>query len=206
MSLKDNAHRLAREHLKMDKDGKAHKVPALITDLRGAVTPGRNSSGGGASGPPIPIDPDALDLLREIETEARRDYNEISGDYWSGDLEALVLHLAGMDLTPEWDNYLTHTTTDWVDRISAMLWPVKPRRKLVGKVCPSCGWATFGEERKTCLSLGCWDDEGGMRAIGTWDIACGSCEAEWVGDQVGFLLVALDAPSGVVVAEVVEVG
>ncbi|QDG65832.1 hypothetical protein NIBR502772_06030 [Pseudarthrobacter sp. NIBRBAC000502772] len=201
MGLKDNAHRLSREHLKMDKDGKAHKVPALITDLRGAVTPGRNSSGGGASGPPIPIDPDALDLLREIETEARRDYNEISGDYWADDLEALVLHLAGMDLTPEWDNYLAHVTLDFVDRITAMLWPVKPRRKLVGKVCPSCGWATYGEERKTCLSLGCWNDEGGMRAIGTWDIACGSCEAEWVGDQVGFLLVALDAPSGEVLTQ-----
>lgn len=196
MGLNDSVHQLCREHLRTAPDGKAHKVPALLDELRNAVTPGRNSSAGGASGPPIPIDPDALDLLREIETEARRDYHEITPRYWDGSLEALLQRLATMDLTPEWDNYLRHVTSDWIDRISAMLWPVKPRRKLVGKVCPSCGWATYGEERKTCLSLGCWDDTGAMKKIGTWDIACASCEAEWVGDQVSWLLKALDTPSG----------
>jgi hypothetical protein len=200
MQLKDNAHRLAREHLKMDRDGKPHKVPALLTDLRGAVTPGRTSSGGGASGPPIPIDPDALDLLREIETEARRDYHEISGEYWAGELEALVLRLAEMDMTADWSNYLAHTTLDWCDRITAMLWPVRPRRKLVGKVCPSCGWATYGEERKTCLSLGCWDSEGAMKKVGEWDIECGSCEAGWTGEQMIFLLRALDTHEAEVLA------
>ena len=80
----------------------------------------------------------------------------------------------------------------------------KPRRKLVGKVCPSCGSATYGEERKTCLSLGCWDSEGGMKKIGDWDIECASCEASWSGDQVSWLLRALDTP-GIVVAEVAEV-
>lgn len=194
MSLADHIHQLAREHLRTAPDGKAHKVPALLDELRNAVTPGRNSSAGGASGPPIPIDPDALDLLREIETEARTDYLEMSGTYWTGSLSGLLQHLPGMDLTPEWSNYLTRLSLEWIDRISAMLWPVKPRRKLVGKVCPSCGWATYGEERKTCLSLGCWDDAGAMRAIGTWDIACASCEAEWVGEQVSWLLKALDTP------------
>lgn len=194
MSLADHVHQLAREHLRTAPDGRAHKVPALLDELRNAVTPGRNSSGGGASGPPIPIDPDALDLLREIETEARRDYQEITEGVWQASLEELLQRLGTLDLTPEWDNYLRHTTSDWIDKINAMLWPVKPRRKLVGKVCPSCGWATYGEERKTCLSLGCWDDTGAMRAIGTWDIACASCEAEWVGDQVSWLLRALDTP------------
>jgi len=202
MSLKDSAHRLAREHLKMDNHGKAHKVPALLTDLRTAVTPGRNSSGGGASGPPIPIDPDALDLLRDIEMEARKDYREISGECWAGELEALLLHVSGLDLTPEWSNYLARVWLEWIDRIDAHLWPVKPRRKLVGKVCPSCGWATYGEERKTCLSLGCWDVEGNMRAIGTWDIECASCEASWAGEQVAWLLRALDTPEGANVAHV----
>jgi len=206
MTLRDSVHQLTNDHLRTGPDGKAHMVPALLTELRNAVTPGRNSSGGGASGPPIPIDPDALDLLREIEVEARRDYLEITEGVWQASLEDLLQRLGTLELTPEWTNYLAHTMLDFVDRINAMLWPVKPRRKLVGKVCPSCGWATYGEERKTCLSLGCWDSEGNMRAIGTWDVECASCEAAWAGDQVAWLLTALDAPTGIDVAEVVEVG
>lgn len=192
MSLRDNVWQLTKDHLKTGPDNKPHKVPALLDELRAAVTPGRNSSSGGASGPPIPIDPDALDLLREIETEARRDYHEITPLYWGGSLEALLQRLGIMDLTPEWRNYLEHVTLEWVDKINALLWPVKPRRKLVGKVCPSCGWATYGEERKTCLSLGCWDSDGHMKKIGDWDIECASCEAGWSGAQVGWLLRALD--------------
>jgi hypothetical protein len=188
MSLRDSIFQLTSEHLKTGPDKKPHKVPALLDELRAAVTPGRNSSGGGASGPPIPIDPDALDLLREIETEARRDYLEITGFVWPVSLEELLQRLTVCGITPEWETYLEHTTSDWIDRITAMLWPVKPRRKLVGKVCPSCGWATYGEERKTCLSLGCWDSEGGMKKIGDWDIECASCEAGWAGEQVAYLL------------------
>lgn len=201
MSLKDNAHQLVREHLKMDRDGKAHKVPALLEELRRAVTPGRNSSGGGASGPPIPINPNALDLLAEIEGEARRNHYEITDTGWQSTLEELLQAFAGMNLSAEWDAYLAHVTRDWIDKITTLLWPSKPRRKLVGKVCPACGWATYGEERKTCLSLGCWDDEGNMRAIGTWDIECASCEAGWAGDQVAYLLRALDTPGAVVISE-----
>ncbi len=193
MTLKDSIHRLTREHLRLDHEGNARKVPALLTELREAVTPGRNGSGGGASGPPIPIDPSALDLIREIETDARRDYQEVTGELWRTSLEELLQHLAAMDLDPAWDNYIAHEALGWIDAINAMLWPVKPRRKLVGKVCPSCGWATYGDERKTCLSLGCWDDEGNMKKIGDWDIECGSCEAGWMGDQVSWLLTALDA-------------
>lgn len=155
-------------------------------------------SGGGASGSPSPINVSALDLLRDIETEARRDYREVTGYAWPGSLEGLLQTVAAMDeLEPQWSNYLTHVTLEWIGAITAMLWPVKPRRKLVGKVCPSCGFATYGEERKTCLSLGCWDDAGNMRAIGTWDIECAACEAGWTGDQVAYLLRALDTPEEV---------
>lgn len=203
MSLRDSVHQLCSEHMKTGPDGKAHKVPALLAELRAAVTPGRNSSGGGAEGPPIPIDPDAMDLLAEIETEAKKDYLDMTGVRWVKSLEALLPWMASLDLTPEWSAYLERVTLEWVDKITAYLWPVKPRRKLVGKVCPSCGWATYGDERKTCLSLGCWDDEGGMRPIGTWDVECGSCEAHWSGDQVSWLLRALDTPSEDV-AEVAE--
>jgi hypothetical protein len=204
MSLRDNVFQLTSDHLKTGPDNKPHKVPALLDELRAAVTPGRNSSGGGASGPPIPIDPDALDLLREIETDARTDYTEMTGYSWPGSLEGLLQVMAAMDeMEPAWVAYLERVSLEWIDKINAMLWPVKPRRKLVGKVCPSCGWATYGDERKVCLSLGCWDDEGNMRAIGTWDIECASCEAGWAGEQVTFLLRALDTPEAEVLTQVV---
>lgn len=195
MTLKDHVHQLTRDHLKTGPDGKAHKVPALLDELRAAVTPGNSMSGGGASGAPSPINVSALDLLGEIEGESRRDYYEITDTGWQSTLEELLQHYSGMDMTPEWSAYLERVTLEYVDKINTLLWPVKPRRKLVGKVCPSCGWATYGEERKTCLSLGCWDDAGNMRAIGTWDVECASCEAGWSGDQVGWLLRALDTPS-----------
>lgn len=198
MTLEDSIHQLAREHLRTGPDGKAHKVPALLDELRKAVTPGRNSSGGGASGPPIPIDPDALDLLAEIDRAAKTDYYEMTGVRWAKDVDALLPWVAGLDLTPEWRAYLERVTLEWIDRINALLWPVKPRRKLTGKTCPSCGQTYHGEERKVTLSLGCWDDDGNLARIGDWDIACAGCDAQWTGDQVSWLLTALDTPVTVV--------
>lgn len=154
-------------------------------------------SGGEASGAPSPINVSALDLLAEIEAAAKAEYHEMTGVHWTKSLERLLPWIAGLDLTPEWDAYLSRVSLEWVDKINTLLWPVKPRRKLTGKVCPSCGEAYYGEERKVCLSLGCWDDDGNMRPIGTWDIECAGCEAGWSGDQVSWLLRALDTPGEV---------
>lgn len=193
MSLRDSVHQLTSDHLKTGPDGKAHKVPALLEELRNAVTPGHAGSAGGSDGgPPIPINPNALDLLCAIDSEARRDYFEIVSEPWNSTLEELLQRFGAMDLAPEWNAYLERVMLEHIDTITSLIWPVKPRRKLVGKVCPSCGWATYGEERKTCLSLGCWDDTGAMKKIGEWDIECASCEAGWTGEQMIFLLRALD--------------
>ena len=193
MTLTDNVHVLTRAHL-TNHEGTLRHAPALLAELRAAVTPGRNSSGGGgAEGAPIPIDPTVLDMLGEIEREARRDYTEATGNVWQGELEALLQSYPDSRISIEWEAYLARVTLGWIDTITAYLWPVKPRRKLVGKTCPSCGFATYGEERKTTLSLGCWDSDGNMRKIGDWDVECAGCEAGWAGDKVAWLLAALDA-------------
>jgi hypothetical protein len=194
MSLQDNCHQLANEHLKTGPDDKPHKVPALLEELRSAVTPGNSGSAGGASGPPIPINAEAVDMLASIEAEAKTDYHEMSGERWTGNLVDLLRHIAGMELDPEWSAYLERVSLEWIDQITAFLWPVKPRRKLTGKTCPSCGLSMHGEERKVALSLGCWDDDGNLAKIGAWDIACAGCGAEWAGDEVSWLLRALDTP------------
>lgn len=192
MSLTDNVHVLTRPHL-TNHNGTLRHAPALLAELRGAVTPGNSLSGGGASGEPSPINLTAVDDLTAMEKDARTDYREITGSSWAGDLESLLQHFADMRLTPEWHNYLEHLTLEWVDQITAFLWPVKPRRKLVGKVCPACTQAVYGEDRKTCLSLGCWDADGNMRKTGDWDVECSGCEAFWSGDKIGWLITALDA-------------
>lgn len=197
MTLADQIHQLAREHLRTGPDGKAHKVPALLAELRNAVTPGNSMSGGGASGPPIPINAEALDLLRKIEADARKDYYDMTGVQWAKDLDRLLPWIAGLDLTPEWAAYLERVTLEWITDITAMLWPVKPRRKLTGKKCPACGQSNYGEDRKVALSLGCWDVDGNLAKIGDWDIACAGCEAQWSGDEVSWLLRALDTPDTV---------
>ena len=194
MSIRDNVHQLVSEHLKTGPDNRPHKVPALLDDLRAAVTPGNSMSGGGASGAPSPINVSALDLLAEIEAGARSDYLEMCGVAWTGTLERLLPWIASLDITPEWDAYLSHALSDYIDKINALLWPVKPRRKLTGKTCPACSQSMHGEERKVALSLACWDDDGNLAKIGDWDVACAGCGAEWSGDQVSWLLRALDTP------------
>jgi len=202
LSLNDSVHQLTRPHLTQARDGSLREMPPLLAELRLAVTPGQNGYGGGASGPPIPIDPAALDLIRAIESEARRDYAEAIGNAWHGTLEALLQAYPAAPISAEWEAYLARVTLGWVDQITAYLWPVKPRRKLTGKTCPACGLALHGDERAVCLSLGCWDDDGNLAKIGAWDIECGSCGAEWSGDQVSWLLRALDTPKD----DVVHVG
>ena len=192
MSLTDSIHQLTRAHL-TNHNGTLRHAPALLAELRAAVTPGNSGSGGGASGPPSPINLGAVDMLNTMTHDARTDYREISGESFPGELEALLQHLAEMNLTPEWDAYLARVTLEWVGDITAFLCPVKPRRKLVGVHCPSCKFATYGDERKTCLSLGCWDSEGGMKKTGDWDVECAGCEAYWSGDKMGWLLTALNA-------------
>ncbi|MDN4644941.1 hypothetical protein [Arthrobacter sp. PsM3] len=194
MSLNDNIHQLTREHLKIGPDGALRQAPALLAELRNAVTPGNTGSAGGASGPPIPINPEAVDMLARMAGDAKADYREITGNPWPGDLETLLQHIAAMSLAADWHAYLERLTLEWVNQITAFLWPIKPRRKLTGKTCPACGLALHGDERAVCLSLGCWDDDGNLAKIGAWDIECGSCGAEWAGDQVAWLLRALDTP------------
>ena len=191
-------HQLCREHLKTGPDGKTHKVPALLVDLRAAVSPGNSGASGGGSGAPSPINIDAVDMIHKITKEAETEYGEMTGQLWNGTLEELLIGIGEKIPSPEWYAYLERMTLEWVDAITAFLWPVKPRRKLTGKTCPSCGQTYHGDERKVTLSLGCWDADGNMTTIGAWDIECAACEARWTGEQVSWLLRAIDTPQEVV--------
>lgn len=195
MTLQDHIHQLTRPHLKIGPNGNLHQVPALLAELRIAVTPGHAGSAGGKDGgQPIPINPNALDLIGAIEREARTDYAEAIGAPWSGPLESLLQSYLSANISAEWEAYLGRVTLEWVTTITAMLWPTRPRRKLTGKACPSCGQAYHGDDRAVCLSVGCWDDSGEMAKPGEWDISCEGCGAEWRDEEVKWLLAALATP------------
>jgi len=95
MSLNDHIHQLSRDHLKTAPDGSLRHAPALLAELRNAVTPGNSGSAGGQSGPPIPINPEAVDMLTRYTSDAKADYTEMTGESWPGTLEALLQHFGG---------------------------------------------------------------------------------------------------------------
>lgn len=194
MSLSGNVHQLTRPHLKTGPGGKQYMIPALLDELRGAVTPGDNGSSGGKTGPPIPISIGAIELQIRIENEVRVDYNEMMGASWRGDLTGLLQHIATIDLAEEWRAYLERVTLEYVDRITAFIWPTKPRRKLTGIECPACMQTKYGEHNKVCLSVGCWDENGAMLLIGDWTIQCDGCDASWAGPQVSGMLARFNTP------------
>ncbi|MFH5879772.1 hypothetical protein [Arthrobacter sp. NA-172] len=197
MSLNDNVHQLCREHLKTGPDGKPHKVPALLDDLRAAVSPGNSGASGGKGGAPSPINIDAVDMVHRITKEAETEYGEMTGLLWNGTLDELLIGIGEKVPSAEWYAYLERISLEWINAITAFLWPTRPRRRLTGKVCPSCGLSLHGDDREVCLSLGCWDEAGELAHPGQWDIECGACGAAWSGDQVSWLLRALDTPNEV---------
>ena len=67
MNLSVNINRLTRSHLTTGPDGKPMRRDALFTELEAAVKPGNDGSQGGKSGPPIPINPSAIDLMTGLD-------------------------------------------------------------------------------------------------------------------------------------------
>lgn len=193
MSLRANIQELTETHLKMGPTGKPVQAPSLLSELRAAVKPGNDGGGGGASSSaPIPINPDAVDLLSSITHEANVDYFEIHGVRYRGPLEGLLQ--THDRLNDEWGAYIEGVTLGWIDRINGLLRPTKPRRKL-GVECPSCGQRFHGEGREVCLTADCWGPNEEMLHPAAWHVRCEGCGAVWVGDDLKWLIAALNTPS-----------
>ena len=167
----------------MTADKKPIQRDALFVELDAAVKPGNDGGNGGKSGPPIPINPSAIDLMVAIKRDAHADHYEMRGFRFKGTVtELLDSYLVPVfaDLNDEWTEYLEHVTMDWVDRIDALVRPRKPRRKLAVP-CPHCGETFHGDEREVCLTANCWGADETMLPQHQWDVRCGLCGNEWVG-------------------------
>lgn len=200
MTLRGNIQELTETHLKMGPAGKPVQAPSLLSELRAAVKPGSDGgSGGASSSAPIPINPDAVDLLREISEGAATDLWEMRGFAISKPC-SIEQVIRGLDpaIDFDWHAYLERVTLEWVDAINGMLRPTKPRRKL-GVECPSCGQRFHGVERAVCLTADCWGPNEEILHPAAWHVQCEGCGAEWVGDDLKWLIAALNTPSREVV-------
>ncbi|MGN6722765.1 MAG: DUF7341 domain-containing protein [Marmoricola sp.] len=188
MSLRDNCHRLCREHLTMGPKGPI-SVPALLDQLEAAVTANEHGSGGTSGGVALPIGEGALALLQDIEHGAREHQHELIPSF-AGTLKAVIESWAVEDINAEWMAFLEHVTLDWIDAINAIVAPTKPPRKLT-LPCPAC--SVLYHEGKPALRVHCWDEDGGMLKIWQWTAECVGCGAGWPPEQMGWLVKAVHA-------------
>lgn len=187
MSLRTNVHQLCSEHLTTGPDGKPVKVPALLDQLSNAVTAETRAGSSGSGGRSLPIGEGALSLLQDIEREARDHQYEMVAHESKCSLRTLLgMWANGAVTTPEWEVFLEHATLDWSDRITAIVNPSKPPRKL-HRPCPACGVQYGGDERKPGLHLHCWDSAGELAPPGDWTAECIHCGAGWDGSELGWL-------------------
>jgi hypothetical protein len=185
MSLRENVHRLTREHLTTGPDGKPASRPALLVELQGAVHPSKAASKNGVAGRPLPINADAVDLIQLIKHDAHVDHYELRGFRFRGAISDLLnsyLLPVYVDLSAEWELYLAQVTLDWIDAVDALVRPRKPRRKL-SVPCPHCGEQFYGEDRAVCVTANCWGEGEEWLPAGQWDVRCENCGAEWKGDE-----------------------
>lgn len=190
-TLKMLAQQLTETHL-TNHNGKIGKVPALLTELREAVSgSSAGDAGGGASSKQrILVNASALDLLQSIDAEVRVAYADRFGQ-GAPTLDTCIRLIANSEHPTDWQAWFTETFQTFITRIEATLRPKKLRR-LDNVTCPSCNQAVHGEERVTCLYLDCYADEHKtLKHSSEWSVECAGCGAAWGHADMRWLLVAL---------------
>ena len=191
MSLRSLAIELTEPHLIMHGE-RIGKVPALLVELREAVS-GKSSSdlgGGSASKQKILVNATALDLLKSITDRVRSGYADRYGKS-APTLETCIEQIAAGEHDADWEAWFIDLFETIKQEIEAMLRPKKLRR-LDGIECPACGQTVHGEERETCLYLDCYINEHKeLRRFDEWVATCEACDATWAGKEMKWLLVAL---------------
>lgn len=104
----------------------------------------------------------------------------------TGELSVIIESWAHVE-DDEWKKFLEHVTLDWIDRITNVIAPTRPRRPLM-QPCSACGEKyTPGEDGKRIPAVTAWVWDGLGEAVAPmeqWDVKCSSCGAEWHGKEV----------------------
>lgn len=194
MTLRSIAQELTESHLKAI-GGRIGKVPSLLSELRDAVAGSSDTGAGGSSSKArILVDASALDLLNQIDCEVRSVFSDRYGE--GAPILETCIELIGKGEHPDnWDQWLTGMFDGIKGRIETYLRPKKMRR-LDGIDCPSCGMATYGDDRVTALYVDCWVDHENLRPHQDWMVICKACDVTWTGvEEIKWVLVALTSKS-----------
>lgn len=191
MTLRSLAQELTEPHLK-SIGGRIGKVPSLLSELREAVSGSTHEGGSSGSKLRILVNADALDLIKKLNGEAQGSYADRFGAE-APSLEQCIISIGETPHPDDWEIYFTNQLQSFKTRIETILWPKKMRR-LDGQECPSCGQATYGEDRQTCLYVDCWSDNDNLKPHQEWTIHCKGCQTHWEGvNEIKWVLVALTA-------------
>lgn len=192
MTLRSLAQELCEPHLK-SIGGRIGKVPSLLSELRAAVAGSSDTGAGGSTSKArILVDASALDLLNQIDREVRSVFSDRYGES-APTLEACIELIGKGEHPDNWDQWFTGMFDGIKSRIETYLRPKKMRR-LDGIDCPSCGQATYGDDRLTALYVDCWADHENLRPHQDWTVICKACETHWTGtNEIKWILVALTA-------------
>lgn len=194
MTLRSIAQELTEPHLK-SIGGRIGKVPSLLSELRAAVAGSSDTGAGGSSSKArILVDASALDLLNQIDYEVRSKFSERYGA-GAPTLETCVELIGKGEHESDWERCFAELFEWAKSEIEAYLRPKKMRR-LDGIDCPSCGMATYGDDRLTALYVDCWVDHENLRPHQDWTVICKACDVTWTGvEEIKWALVALTSKS-----------
>jgi hypothetical protein len=181
MTLRTNIHALTRDHLTTTPLGPA-AAPPLIRQLEAAIRPNKGGGGSGGSKPGDVIDMTALALWEEIAADIGIHTQEAGLTPRQNRIEALQ-QWEMMDSDDDWAEFLTHVTQDWIDRIQALLSPVRPYKP--SQPCPSCGLRFHGEDNQPPLNVHYLGQDGKITHPHQWRMECNACGSEWEGKTLG---------------------
>lgn len=188
MSLRTNVHGLTRDHLTTTPLGPA-MVPPLLTQLEQAIKP-QPSGTGAAKGAGGVLNLTALSLWEEIAADISIHTIE-AGLTPKANRHDSLRQWEAMEGDSEWGDFMEHLTLDWIDRIQALLSPVKPYHP--SHPCPACGELFTGEDRSAVLSVHHIGEDGNQLHPEQWRMECASCGAEWSGKTLDMVAQAMSA-------------
>ena len=193
MSLSTHIHTLTAPHLTSTPLG-IEREPALIVQLEAAIKPDKGGGKSNSNGKGDLINFSALALWEEITADVGIHTME-AGLHTYPDRLAMLRGWTVLEGDSEWGDFLEHVCLDWIDRIRALLSPIKPYHPATP--CPACGVQHHGEDRTPPLNVHHIGTDGRQLHPHEWTMDCAACGAQWQGDTLGLVARAMSAQHGV---------
>jgi hypothetical protein len=185
-AVADLADPITRKVLRDDGSTTTHTAPSLLAQLQDAVGNSGGRGGVARKGAPLPISPEATDLLAELSYgAAAMHYNALQHDH----ADAAVHVRSTANIAARWTDWnalaqVVQQLQLWAHAIRALLDP--PQRLHIAAPCPRCGervvWRESGGELVQVPVLQI-DSENGC--------VCLACNHQWPPGKLGHLKLSM---------------